>query len=65
MTNCPNCGAPIHGSSCEYCGTEFDTIRVAPIRPKIYPQELFIEQRFTISVQEATKAFERLSKAFQ
>ena len=21
MTNCPNCGAPIIGSVCEYCGT--------------------------------------------
>lgn len=23
MTNCPNCGAPISGSICEYCGTIF------------------------------------------
>lgn len=22
-TNCPNCGAPLHGGKCEYCGTEF------------------------------------------
>ena len=22
-TNCPNCGAPITGSRCEYCGTDF------------------------------------------
>lgn len=22
-TNCPNCGAPIKGGRCEYCGTEF------------------------------------------
>lgn len=22
-TNCPNCGAPKHGSVCEYCGTSF------------------------------------------
>ena len=21
MTNCPNCGAPIRGAVCEYCGT--------------------------------------------
>lgn len=20
-TNCPNCGAPLNGSKCEYCGT--------------------------------------------
>lgn len=24
MTNCPNCGAVITGSKCEYCGTVFD-----------------------------------------
>lgn len=33
MTNCPNCGAPIAGSVCEYCGTRHDTgsmIRCAP-----------------------------------
>ena len=23
-TNCPNCGAPIIGDKCGYCGTEFD-----------------------------------------
>lgn len=22
MTNCPNCGAPMHNHRCEYCGTE-------------------------------------------
>ena len=21
-TNCPNCGAPLHGNKCDYCGTE-------------------------------------------
>ena len=31
MTNCPNCGAPIHGSICEYCGTEFGLLKnIAP-----------------------------------
>lgn len=23
MTNCKNCGAPLHGNRCEYCGTEY------------------------------------------
>ena len=23
MTNCPNCGAPVTGRRCEYCGTVF------------------------------------------
>ena len=22
-TNCKNCGAPLHGSRCDYCGTEY------------------------------------------
>lgn len=22
-TNCHNCGAPLHGYKCEYCGTEY------------------------------------------
>lgn len=24
MTNCVNCGAILHGSKCEYCGTEYN-----------------------------------------
>lgn len=24
-TNCKNCGAALHGSRCEYCGTEYGT----------------------------------------
>lgn len=24
MTNCPNCGAIVTGSICEYCGTRFE-----------------------------------------
>lgn len=23
MTNCKNCGAPLHGHKCDYCGTEY------------------------------------------
>ena len=23
LTNCVNCGAPLHGNKCEYCGTEY------------------------------------------
>ena len=26
--NCPNCGAPIKGSKCEYCDTVFDDSRI-------------------------------------
>ena len=24
QTNCPNCAAPITGTMCKYCGTNFD-----------------------------------------
>ena len=44
MTNCPNCGAPIHGGICEYCGTEFDTIGVARINPKILPKSISVHE---------------------
>lgn len=27
MSNCPNCGAPIVGNKCEYCGTIFNDIQ--------------------------------------
>lgn len=23
VTNCKNCGAPLHGNRCEYCDTEY------------------------------------------
>ena len=26
FTNCPNCGAVITSSKCEYCGTDFEQI---------------------------------------
>lgn len=28
MKNCPNCGAPVSGSHCEYCGTDFEPVYV-------------------------------------
>jgi len=27
ISNCPNCGAPIVGNKCEYCGTIFNDIQ--------------------------------------
>ena len=27
ITNCPNCGAPIEGNKCPYCGTIFTNAR--------------------------------------
>ena len=31
MTNCPNCGAPIAGSVCEYCGTKYGVAAFVPV----------------------------------
>lgn len=31
IPNCPNCGAPIKGSKCEYCGTTFSADNVNPL----------------------------------
>lgn len=36
QTNCHNCGAPITGSTCEYCGTRFN-IRVVEEEPVVEP----------------------------
>ena len=29
MTNCKNCGAPLHSYKCEYCGTEYPQLLTA------------------------------------
>lgn len=33
--NCPNCGAPITGDKCEYCGTEFSQSRINDLTLKV------------------------------
>lgn len=35
MTNCKNCGAPLHGNKCEYCGTEYNNREITGNIPKI------------------------------
>ena len=35
IINCPNCGAPISGSQCEYCGTTFNLIDINYEKPKV------------------------------
>ena len=44
QTNCHNCGAPITGPECEYCGTRFN-IRV--VEPEINNVELKLEMSQT------------------
>ena len=33
LLNCPNCGAPITGDRCEYCGTQFIDCTVKKDKP--------------------------------
>lgn len=35
ITNCKNCGAPLHGSKCDYCGTEYEE-HITSIRVETY-----------------------------
>lgn len=47
MTNCPNCGAPITGDVCEYCGTMHDTgitFHVVPPKRLLYDSFLLSQQ---------------------
>ncbi len=36
---CKNCGAPLHGSRCEYCGTEYGSAPVL-IMKNVDPEDL-------------------------
>lgn len=56
QTNCHNCGAPITGSICEYCGTRFN-IRV--VEPEIESVKLEIE----LSALRAAEAHDAAFKA--
>lgn len=47
LLNCPNCGAPITGSKCEYCGTIFSENRdddLKDLNEKIKPVMINISQ---------------------
>lgn len=37
MYSCPNCGAPITGPKCEYCGTVFES---TPIGTTLYSNNI-------------------------
>lgn len=49
MTNCPNCGAPIKSSVCEYCGTRFD-----PDWKTVFPQINIIRENSPCDILGAT-----------
>lgn len=44
LLNCPNCGAPINGSKCEYCGTVFEKSDDIYETNILYADNLLIEE---------------------
>ena len=36
-SNCPNCGAPLKGSTCEYCGSYFPEREPRPVYSGFFP----------------------------
>lgn len=64
-TNCPNCGAPITGSVCEYCGTRHDTgitIRFDPPPQMLYDTLLLSRRIQRCSSSEIENLQTRLAK---
>ena len=35
ITNCKNCGAPLHNGKCDYCGTEYESYNPIPIHLEV------------------------------
>lgn len=54
MTNCLNCGAPITGSVCEYCGTRHDTGITIRFDPP--PQMLYDTLLLSRRIQQCSSA---------
>lgn len=63
QTNCHNCGAPITGPECEYCGTKFNIRVVEPIKDTdADARRKEIEKRLRDSKYGlATSVYERLA----
>lgn len=65
MTNCPNCGAPITGSVCEYCGTRHETgitIRFDPPPQMLYDTLLLSRRVQQCSKEELERLQTRLAR---
>lgn len=54
MTNCLNCGAPITGSVCEYCGTRHNTGITIRFDPP--PQMLYDTLLLSRRIQQCSSA---------
>ena len=55
LLNCPNCGAPIKGSKCEYCGTVFEKPDDIYKTNIFYADDLIIEE-LSASIISASQA---------
>lgn len=65
MTNCLNCGAPITGDVCEYCGTRHDTgitIRFDPPKQLLYDSFLLLRRIQQCSSAELENLQTRLTR---
>lgn len=63
--NCPNCGAPITGPVCEYCGTRHDTgitIRFDPPPQMLYDSFLLSRRIQQCSSSEIENLQTRLTR---
>ena len=61
-TNCPNCGAPITGDHCEYCGTVFVDVQELIRENQVRLNELYMDaikpmRNYTYTPNEARELF--------
>lgn len=57
MNNCINCGAPLHSSKCEYCGTVYRDRRGDEMLDEI--RKINIELRLSTQMQEISAAINK------
>ena len=58
MKNCPNCGAPVFGTRCDYCGTSFtDEAELQNRLEELKQRKLELE--FSYITHEATNSIVR------
>lgn len=53
---CERCGAPIHGSRCEYCGTEYDGLEKPETEIVMYGLDLSSWEELNKRIRRAQEA---------
>ena len=65
-TNCPNCGAPITGRTCEYCGTRFSkeepTIACDCSGFGMSLRQFYMEQDIMMTIDEVRESLDLLKR---